>query len=257
MGEHLDIHGAHVTNGGFAKLLAVVKVEKEQRVRCQQPGCNHTVYKAIHVVEEQGTLLVLGSTCFTKRYGSPTQLGDPAYGNAGGRALTSEERQMLQDNTRAFIERFEKEYLARQAAAQAKLQSMRSRPVPGYANSASWPHPLTRQKPWHEPTMAPAQSGPWPWMKARTSMAYFKLKDGSAWVRVQRHDGQQMLAPFPVSEGWDEALPASLFGTAALEHTAYLVPDIRRAVEYLRERADVSLVTGVWRDIAGAASKSS
>lgn len=254
MGDQTDTHDASITDGGFAKLLAVVEVEKEQRVRCQQPGCNHTVYKAIHVVEERGALMVLGSTCFAKRYGSPTELGDPAYGTGGGRVLTSEERQMLQGNTRAFIERFEREYLEQRAAAKAKLQSMRSRPSPAYANFASWPHPLTRQKPPLGPAMAPARSGPWPWMKPGTSMAYFKLKDGSAWVRVQRQDGQQMLAPLPVFDGWDEALPA-LFGPADLEHTAYVVPDIKRAVEYLRERADVTLITGVWRDIAGESAK--
>ncbi|ABM33311.1 hypothetical protein QRO08_11775 [Paracidovorax citrulli] len=256
MDQHANTHGASITDRGSARLLAVVEVEKEQRIRCQQPGCNHTVYKAIHVVDEQGTLLVLGSTCFAKQYGSPTKLGDPAYGNGGGRVLTSEERQMLQDNTRAFIERFAKEYLAHRAAAQAKLQSMRARPVPAYANFASWPHPLIRQKPSPEPAMAPARPGPWPWMKPRTSMAYFKLKDGSAWVRVERHDGQQMLAPLPVFEGWDEALPA-LCGTADLEHTAYVVPDIRRAIAYLRERAVVTLVTGVWKDIAGKSAETS
>ncbi|GKS73257.1 hypothetical protein AVME950_00195 [Acidovorax sp. SUPP950] len=254
MGGQTNTHGASITDGGFAKLLAVVEVEKEQRVRCLQPGCNHTVYKAIHVVDEQGALLVLGSTCFAKRYGSPTKLGDPAYGTGGGRVLTSEERQMLQDSTRSFIERFEREYLEQKAAAQAKLQSMRSRPSPAYANFASWPHPLTRQKPLPEPAMAPARSGPWPWMKPRTSMAYFKLKDGSAWVRVERHDGQQMLAPLPAFEGWDEALPA-LFGPADLAHSAYVVPDIKRAIEYLRERADVTLITGVWRDIAAESAK--
>ncbi len=84
MDQHANTHGASITDRGSARLLAVVEVEKEQRIRCQQPGCNHTVYKAIHVVDEQGTLLVLGSTCFAKQYGSPTKLGDPAYGNGGG-----------------------------------------------------------------------------------------------------------------------------------------------------------------------------
>lgn len=44
-----------------AKLLAIVAVEKTDRVRCGQPGCGHSVYRRIHVVREGCKLLVLGS----------------------------------------------------------------------------------------------------------------------------------------------------------------------------------------------------
>ena len=48
--------------------MAIVEVDKAERVYCAQPGCNHTVYKAIHVVKEEDNVLVLGSTCFQKRF---------------------------------------------------------------------------------------------------------------------------------------------------------------------------------------------
>ena len=48
------------TPSGTPRLMAVVEVDKSERVYCAQPGCHHTVYKAIHVVKEAGHLLVLG-----------------------------------------------------------------------------------------------------------------------------------------------------------------------------------------------------
>ena len=45
------------------KLMAIVEVDKAERVYCAQPGCSHTVYKAIQVVKEGDKLLVLGSRC--------------------------------------------------------------------------------------------------------------------------------------------------------------------------------------------------
>lgn len=53
-----------------ARLLAIVEVDHDQRVRCGQPACGHSVYKAIHVVQDGDDLLVLGSKCFNNRYGS-------------------------------------------------------------------------------------------------------------------------------------------------------------------------------------------
>lgn len=40
------------------RLLAIVEVDKSEKVFCAQPGCHHTVYKAIHVVKEGEMLLV-------------------------------------------------------------------------------------------------------------------------------------------------------------------------------------------------------
>lgn len=39
-------------NNASPRLLAIVEVDKTARVYCAQPGCKHTVYKAIHVVRE-------------------------------------------------------------------------------------------------------------------------------------------------------------------------------------------------------------
>jgi len=52
--------------------MAIVEVDKSERVYYAQPSCRHTVNKAIHIVKEGEQMLVLGSTCFEKRYGNHT-----------------------------------------------------------------------------------------------------------------------------------------------------------------------------------------
>ena len=112
-----------------ARLLAIVAVLPQKRVQCMQPGCGHGVYAAIHVVEENGQILVLGSTCFAKRFGSASALGLPAYsaGGGNGKPLTEDERQLLMNNTAELMARFKAEHDATMAAAEARLRELRER----------------------------------------------------------------------------------------------------------------------------------
>lgn len=234
-----------------AVLLAIVEVEKSDAVQCQHPGCNHRVYKRIHVVDESGQLMVLGSTCFEKRYGSHSVLGTPSIGGANGRRLSSEERQMLVDNTAALLTQFRQDYEKSKASMMAKLHAMKARmpeplPVVPYAR----PAPSTYQAPktmvrsgWHQAVKRP----PWPWVKPLSSVAYFHLKDGTAWVRVQNVQGVQMLMPWPAFEGWEEFFPASV-GTPLPDVGGYQVPDIIYTVRYLRERSEWDRV-GSWSEV--------
>jgi len=111
-----------------AKLLAIVEVPSEDRVRCQSAGCNHPVFRRIHVVRENSAVRVYGSECFKKLFvGLPVASSMPQYTSSDGRHLTEEERQLLIENTERLIQRFESEHqaeLARQAALEA------ARPVP-------------------------------------------------------------------------------------------------------------------------------
>lgn len=91
-------------------LLAVVGVEKANRVVCQALGCGHGVYRRIHVVRhDDGTLGVYGSDCFDRLFGHHVA-GAPHYGSGEGRELTLTERQMLADNTEQLIAQFEAEH---------------------------------------------------------------------------------------------------------------------------------------------------
>jgi len=197
--------------------------------------------------------LVLRSTCFTKRYGSAATLGTARFGaGIGGRTLTAEERVLLVDNTAEILARFEAEELA-QAKALAKAKpvcviTQIHRPV--RPQVATEPAPRTN---WAAmPTYSANSPTPWTWMKPLTSMAYFKLRDGTAWVRVQHRDGRQMLVPWPVFDGWDEALPTSI-GVVDGGCGGYELPaDVRASISYLRSRAEHELVTGIWKEIVAA-----
>jgi hypothetical protein len=91
-----------------AYLLAVVEVDKADRIQCQAEGCGHSVYKRIHVVLAGLEFKVIGSQCYERLYGQATLIGQaPQYGTGTGRLLTPEERLILVENTAAFIEALE------------------------------------------------------------------------------------------------------------------------------------------------------
>ena len=115
-----------------AILLAVVEVPSEDRVRCQSIGCNHPVFRRIHVVRENSVVCVYGSECFKKLFiGLPVASSTPQYTSSDGRNLTEVERQLLIENTERLIQKFETEYQAelyRKAALEAALEAVRSAP---------------------------------------------------------------------------------------------------------------------------------
>jgi hypothetical protein len=233
--------------GATARLMAVVEVDKSERVYCAQPGCHHTVYKAIHVVKEGEQLLVLGSTCFEKRYGGLKALGKAQHWGGNGKVLTSEERALLAQNTQALLARFEEEEARLHQAAEIKQQKLRE--------AASQLPPVTRAPvtPWaqHPParTVAPRGQFPWPWMKPSSSVAAFKFQDGSGWVRVQHKDARQFIVPWPSFDGWDEALPP-VIGYPNLEMGGYEVTgSVPAAIAYLRDQAEREKVTGIWGEV--------
>ena len=236
-----------------AKLLAIVSVEHEDRVQCGQPGCGHSIYRAIHVVRDNGILVVLGSTCFAKRYGSAATLGTARFGKGdGGRPLTAEERMLLVDNTAELLARFEAEELA-QAKALADAKPVHVIPQVHQPFRPRVDSPTVPRTNWAAmPTYSASSPTPWNWMKPLTSMAYFRLRDGTGWVRVQHRDGRQLLVPWPIFDGWDEAFPTSI-GVVDSDCGGYVLPaDVRASISYLRSRAEREMVTGIWKEIVAA-----
>lgn len=231
--------------------MAIVEVDKTQRVYCAQPGCHHTVYKAIHVVKEDNQLLVLGSTCFQKRFGSLTALGKAQHWGGNGKVLTSEERAMLAENTQALLARFETEEARLREEAEQKLQRLKEelarRNVP---RQVSAPAPAPVRTPGLR-VMSLRGAFPWPWMMPRSSVAAFKLHDGSGWVRVQHNDRRHFIVPWPRFDGWEESLPP-VVGRANLEVGGYeVVGHLVDAIAYLRAHAAGEKITGVWGDVTG------
>ncbi len=207
-------------------LRAIVSVAFEDRMQCQQPGCGHAVYRRVHVVDDDGIVL-LGSTCFATRYGSAEALGRASHGGSGdGRLLTPAERQLLVENTAALIAQFD------QQRAERLNKKLAERAVPRHVI----------------PAMPGKEVTPWPWQKPMTSMLYFSMQDGTGWVRVQHQSGQQLIVPWPMFEGWDECLPLFVGSThPTLE--ALVVTDVVSAVAYLRQHCTREKLGGHWREI--------
>jgi len=98
-----------------AELLAIVEVEKENRVYCQAQECKRTVYKRIHVVRDKGGILVLGQRCFAVKYAGKCNEGANLT-NGHTRTLTEEERLLLVENTERLIQQFQAEHQCRLSA---------------------------------------------------------------------------------------------------------------------------------------------
>ena len=108
-----------------AKLLAVIEVPRDDRVRCQSPGCNHPVFRRIHVLREGSIVRVYGSECFKKLFsGLPVGSSTPQYTSSDGRRLTEEERQLLNENTERLIQKFDAEHQA-ELARKAEIEAAR------------------------------------------------------------------------------------------------------------------------------------
>lgn len=242
-----------------AQLLAIVAVPKTNRVMCQQPGCRHGVHAAIHVVAEAGQLLVLDSTCFANRYGAEMALGHPLHAGASGsgRPLTDEERQLLIDNTAELIERFKIEAERARAEAAAKLLALRARAAGQHRAQPKMTFlermeklSQTREQP-SQPQERPlsAPNRPWSWQHHRnTSVAVLAAPQGQHWVRVQHFDGSQKLAPWPVFDGWDEALPPSC-GQPDVDLQAYSVSNIVATLTKLASMGFSVPRVGNWSEV--------
>jgi hypothetical protein len=226
------------------RLLAIVEVDQEDRIQCQQPGCGHAVYKRIHVVEEDQGVLVLGSTCFAKRYGDAEDHENAKFGSGDGRKLTTAERDLLQNNTAALIAQFDLERVQQLEASRTKhaaLQEQFAKREVQRRNAWAANHGICK-----------VVAMPWRWAKPLSSIALFNLNDNTQWVRVQHADGRHLLMPWPLFEGWDETMPASI-GTPDQEIGGYLIANVISTVAYLRARSLWDKV-GSWRDVMGGTS---
>jgi len=242
----IDFRGREIMSE-CARLIAIVGVNEDARVQCQQPGCGHSIYRRIHVVQESGKLMVLGSTCYEKRFGSASALGNATHGGGGGRELTVEERELLVQNTAELIARFEREReeieKKRKEADQKtrdKLQALKSA---FETRAAAARHTPALSNGWMK------SDTPWLWSKPLSSIACFTLNDGSTWVRTEHVEKFHVMMPWPSFDGWDEALPA-IVGTPDAQLGGYRIENLVAAVAYMRAHGNSGVVGG-WRDVMG------
>ncbi|WKL15127.1 hypothetical protein QYQ99_22660 [Comamonas testosteroni] len=244
-----------------AQLLAVIRVPEEDRVQCQNPGCGHGVRAAVYIVRDTGDLMVLGSKCFERRYGSAKALGGAQYSSgSGGRQLSADERDLLVSNTELLLARFAEEVRVHLLRVQAleqerrRLEAKDAERRAEFARAARERAQSGRMDPREKLRLLRAEFGarkavqqamqqaavdpishpavklgqPPAWaaeVKQNGSFFCHLFKDESQWVVYQRQDGVYALRPWPdAKEGWDEALPPSL-GHVQAELGYYRIAD--------------------------------
>lgn len=102
-------------------LLAILRVPKVNRVRCQAPGCKRPVYQSIHVVRLNGAVTVYGSECFKIHFeGHPMGSAAPTYPSVSNKLLSDEERAMLDSNTEQLLAQLQQEHAENLARVEAQ-----------------------------------------------------------------------------------------------------------------------------------------
>ena len=107
-------------------LLAVLEVDYAQRVRCQAPACGKSVYRRIHVVEQEDGLRVLGEDCCSRLFGWDKNRPAPRLAVPEGRRLNTSERELLVANTDLLLASLASELELQRAAALEKLQRLKA-----------------------------------------------------------------------------------------------------------------------------------
>ncbi|MET3515630.1 hypothetical protein ABIC63_003414 [Pseudacidovorax sp. 1753] len=107
------------------ELLGVFEVDKEKRLRCQAPGCNHAVYKAVHLLSVEGEFKLYGSECCKKLFGWTSKTQGATH-TSGERRLTDEEREQLLHNTAELLAKLKAEQAQLRAATESKLAALKA-----------------------------------------------------------------------------------------------------------------------------------
>lgn len=107
------------------ELLGVFEVNKEKRVRCQAPSCNHAVYKAVHLLSVEGEFKLYGSECCKKLFGWTSKTHGASH-TSGERRLTDEEREQLLHNTAELLATLKAEQAQIRANTEAKLAALKA-----------------------------------------------------------------------------------------------------------------------------------
>ena len=93
---------------GSSPLLAIVTVDKKDKVMCDQPGCKHKhyVWQRVHVVESGEAVQRLGQKCFKELHGKGLQ---PRYETH--EQVSGDKADLLKNNVVDFVALIKKEFL--------------------------------------------------------------------------------------------------------------------------------------------------
>ena len=103
---------------GTTPLLAIVTVEESDKVKCECPECKRYVHSKVHLVETADQILLFGSTCFEKTYGTGHQ---PRY--ASEEKLSEDKVELLKNDVAGLAELIRSEFFK---VERAKLRSRKA-----------------------------------------------------------------------------------------------------------------------------------
>lgn len=95
------------------------------------------------------------------------------------------------------------------------------------------------------PAPAPKVEQHYPWaplLNPSSAFIFYRLNDGSAWVVYTMTDDKVAIAPWPMNEGWDEALPPSV-GAADPALGVYRGRSFEAVMIFFGQRATKTLAT--------------
>lgn len=229
-----------------AYLYAVLRLDHKNRIQCQNDGCGHSVYAAIYVVRQADKFMLLGRDCFSALYGHEWGLGRPRYmpnyqSGSGGRLLSAQERLLLIENTAAFVEKLEIEFIEEQEreklilAQRQKSKEEHKRVVD--ERNARLQQYREQLKNRVQPFVAP--DNPVLWAPDRENGSTFfchRLRDGTCWVLYMSLQQDYRYRPWPEQfSGWDECWPASV-GAVNSGEPFYRVNNLGNFLRYMKER---------------------
>jgi hypothetical protein len=112
-----------VESEDIAYLVAIIELEKVDRVLCQAANCHHSIFRRVHIVLKGQEFQLLGSSCFNRWYGHlPIENRTPQFGSTAGIPMTPENRDLLLRNTADFVA-----YLHALEIEQSSLQRLEPR----------------------------------------------------------------------------------------------------------------------------------
>lgn len=258
------------------KLIAILTTDFDSRIRCQHNQCNQPVYKAIHVVLDNGALKLVGSTCFKDAYPDLRNVPPPeitaAHGK-NGRPLNQQEKLLLIENTARLVEQLIVEYenrIRQEQEQQAHLHNMqRQKPQEAQRAALLRREDIMRaaaaqqikhhqehearvalrlaqlqgheQKDASNTTTGQSHSGGQlhrDLINHKKSALVLVLKDGSAWVRCEDKNGRHRLFHTPMRFDWDTLISTA---HAKADHSTktYILNDVIGALNTLRSRGAV------------------
>lgn len=114
-------------------------------------------------------------------------------------------------------------------------------------SATAWPADFGNPTP--RGTAAAVDESPWAaWRKPGHAFICYGTRDGEGWVIFPHQDGRLVMAPYPMFDGWDEAVPAHI-GVADADLEVLVLSDRLAAMVFLSPRSPMIRTASSWTEL--------